>query len=146
MRIFLKKARGRNNSQSILCSEGACTRATKHGKTYCSDHIDRMDYARGVTIELARRDSETRQLAADERLPKDSHLVKEAFALLWEYRSMSAPGLTRHIPINHAEAEVLLKSLADHGLATIAQTSRGLEATCTFEADTLPKLDDAADA
>ena len=146
MRIFLKKAQGCNNAQTITCSEGTCDRATKHGKTYCSDHIGLMAYAKGVTIELTRRDTETQALATNKRLPRNSHLVKEAFALLWEYQSISAPGLTRHIPISHSEAEVLLKSLADHGLATISQTPRGVEATCTYSGHALPNPTEAADA
>ena len=130
---------------AITCTQVGCSRGTKHGKTYCSEHIDCMDYAQNLAHELERRERETLLLAEGHRLPRDSHLVREAFALLWEYRSVSAPGLTRHIHLSHDEAVTLLRSLADHGLATLTRSSRGLEAVCTYEAESLPVLD-AADA
>ncbi len=128
---------------SITCTQEGCPRGTKHGKTYCSAHVGRMDYAQVLSQELERRKTESNLLSGGERLPRDSHLVREAFALLWEYRSISAPGLTRHIPLNHEQAETLLRSLADHKLATLSRTVRGLEATCTYDAESLPDLDAA---
>ncbi len=145
MRIFMKKVVGPTGGPSIICTQEKCSRGTKHGKTYCSDHINSMSYAQGVAQELERRAAESALLAEDKRLPRDSHLVREAFALLWEYQSISAPGLTRHIPLNHRESETLLRSLADHGLATISYTVRGVEATCAIGPGILPDLD-AADA
>lgn len=133
------------STRSIICTQDGCRRGTKHGKTYCSDHVNRMDYAQRVSAELERRATESALLSKDVRLPRDSHMVREAFALLWEYRRISAPGLTRHISLNHDEAETLLRSLADHGLATIRRSPRGLEATCTYDEHALPDLD-AADA
>ena len=139
MRIFLKRRdEPRSPGPTIHCANKDCNHATRHGKGFCADHIDEMSYAKKLVVEMQRKAKETAQLSRAERLPVNSHLVKEAYALLWEHQKMSAPGLTRHIKLTHAEAEVLLRSLSDHGLASISKSRRGIEAKCSTGPEDIP--------
>lgn len=142
MRIFLKqRAEARDKRPNIYCSKNDCSRATKYGKEFCSDHIDEMDYAQWLVDELSRRQDEVVVLSQGKKLPRDSQLVQEATGILWEHQALTAPGLTRHIDLTHSEAETLLRSLAKHGFAKIKRSKRGaISATSTIDPDEPPLL------
>jgi hypothetical protein len=75
---------------------------------------------------MGRRDQEVEQLDAGHLLDENAHLVAEAKAVLWEKRSVTAPGLTRVMDLTHEQARRLFRSVAKHGIAEIYRNRRGI--------------------
>ena len=116
--------RGKSTAGQPTCLHDGCSDGTKHRKRYCTEHICETDYARSVTAQLAQREEEIKSLNKRRSLSKDAHLIKEATAVLWEERKVTAPGLCRHMGLTHAQARHLLRQVARHGLASLYENKR----------------------
>lgn len=121
-RIFVD--RGTSTASQPTCLHDGCSAGTKNRKRYCTDHICETDYARELTAQLKQREEEIKSLNKKRALAKDSHLVKEAIAVLWEERHVTAPGLCRHMGLTHSQARHLLRQVAKHGLADLYENKR----------------------
>jgi hypothetical protein len=118
------------------CVEPNCGKPTKHGKTYCSDHITRLAYVQEVEARKLRRAQELSAIGTGDPLPDDSLLVGDVYAVLWERGSVSAPGLTRYIDVTHSQARDLLNMAQSRGICALSTSKRGkLMASALFERD-----------
>lgn len=112
------------SSSQPTCLHEGCFEGTKNRKRYCTEHICETDYARELTAQLKQREEEIKSLNKKRTLPKNAHLIKEALAVIWEERKVTAPGLCRHMGLTHSQARHLLRQVAKHGLANLYENRR----------------------
>jgi len=112
------------SSSQPTCLHEGCSANTKNRKRYCTEHICETDYARELAAQLEQREKEVGFLNKKRALSKDAHLIKEALAVLWEERTITAPGLCRHMGLTHSQARHLLRQVAKHGLADLYENQR----------------------
>lgn len=125
----------RKNFGPTYCLKDGCKSSTNGGKEYCSDHLDHLTYVRTLNETIAKRNAELAALKVrGGALPDDSVLVGEVRALLWEFGSISAPGLSRQLDISHFQARRLLGAAHRHGLCKLSiNRRRKLLAQATFD-------------
>jgi hypothetical protein len=113
-----------SSSELPICSHPGCLRTTFSQKRFCSEHVCETRYAQNLAKQMDQRKKELIALNKQDDMPIDAHFVREALAVLWEERDITAPGLCRILGLSHHQARHLLKEVAKHGLATIYENKR----------------------
>ena len=106
------------------CRADDCSKATREGKPYCSEHVEHSPYVRRIIEELALRDQEADDLSAGKTISRDGHLVRETLLML-EQGSYTSAKLSRLMDISHSSTETLIRVMDEMGLAVMSKTDRG---------------------
>jgi len=107
------------------CQASGCTRSTREGKPFCSDHIENAPYVRRILGILTDRDEEERVLELKRgRISQAGFFYRETLLLL-RTKDFTAKGLARRLDISHYAAERLIGLIDRDGLACKGETSRG---------------------
>ena len=107
------------------CKAKPCTRSTREGKPFCSEHIENAPYVAHILEILAgRAQEETILREGVDEIPKDGFFYKETLLLL-RSKNFTGKGLSRRLDICHAAAKRLIVLMARDGLAKVDTTSRG---------------------
>jgi len=116
---------GGSHKGTSPCSISSCTRTTREGKPFCSDHIENAPYVREILETLSQRDSEEAALGKKRGKISNTGFFYTETLLLLRSRDYTAKGLSRRLDISHQAAERLICLMAKDGLVLRDQTSRG---------------------
>jgi len=118
-------ADGGTHKGTSSCSAKGCTKTTREGKPYCSNHIECGWYIRVILSKLASASEEAAILDNPDggELPRDGFYVREGLLLL-RMGSYTAKGFSRKLDLSHDAAKRLIEMLAKWGLARMNRTPR----------------------
>ena len=107
------------------CSSTGCSKSTREGKPFCSNHIAQSPYIMLIQSKLDGRAAEEVMLEKGRRLiPQNGFFVKEALLLL-RTKDFTAKSFSRRLDISHKATERLIDLLVRWGQVKRTQTARG---------------------
>lgn len=107
------------------CEAVECSKSTREGKPYCSNHIESAPYIVKILAKLEARRAEIKLLEeTTSRLPRTSFLWREALLLL-RTKDFTIKSFSRRLDITHKAAARLIDLLEAEGRARSTKTSRG---------------------
>jgi len=116
---------GGHHKGTSVCQESGCSRTTREGKPFCSDHIESSPYVQEILGVLAERNIEARILEQGVgRIDKEGYFYKETLLLL-RSKNYTARGLARRLDLTFKAARRLIILITSDGLARCKETSKG---------------------
>lgn len=109
------------------CSAANCARATREGKPFCSEHVERLPYVQGLLDQLAaREDEEDRVRKRGTRAVDPNGLTaREILLSLWVNGDRTVARLARELNMDFETLKVYVAALKRKGLVTVKPTRRG---------------------
>ena len=116
---------GGSHKGTSPCKAKGCTRSTREGKPFCSNHIESAPYVAHILGILKGRDEEAQILEHEDGGIKKSGFFYKETLLLLRSKNFTAKGLSRRLDISHHAAERLIVLMANDGLCRRSETQRG---------------------
>lgn len=114
-------------TKTTHCDEEGCSRATREGKPYCSEHVDRLPYVQTLMDRIADKEAEEDRVAKRGiRAVEISGLTaREILLALWVNGERTVARLSRELNLEFETVKVYVRALQRRGLVDVKPTRRG---------------------
>lgn len=114
----------RARAPATRCSLRGCLNTTRERKPYCSDHVEHLDYAQSLAIQIIARKEEMKSLKRDKDIPEKTSFDSEVLGHLAQTGTKTIKKLALELNIKYEILLKIMKSLSRRGHVKIRYTKR----------------------
>lgn len=132
------------NSQARECKVEGCSRTTREGKDFCTNHVELHPYVDSLLSRMTQRDEEdadVRRLGSS-RVNLDGITVSEILLCLRQGGTKTEERLTREVQLDKTIIHNYLIRLSAEGVIRFGRTSRNNISVCLINHDPSMEIDE----